>query len=442
MSSLLLTNISRLVTMSPAKDRQGPLGIIENAAVLVTDGRIAWVGKDPESHTILRQAQDERLCDVIDAQGAVVMPGLIDCHTHLVHAGTRHNEFKMRSEGKSYQQIAADGGGIMSTVRATRAASEEALFEEARTRADEALKFGVTCLEIKSGYGLDVETELKILRVAKRLRESHAIDVHSTFLGAHVVPLELRSNRTEYIRQVIEEMIPLVAKEKLASACDIFVEDIAFSKDEARLICAAAKKYGLGIRLHVDQFQDVDGGRFATEVGATNADHLDHLSDEGIRAMAKAGVVGVILPGATFFTGGKHSPPARKMIDMGMTVAIATDYNPGTNPCLNLWLMATMAVTQMGMTCDEALQAITINAAKALNVDHERGSLEVGKVADLILLDAPDEYFPLYRYDKNLVRCVVCKAANENLNSVRCAMQEAKSGKTVSWADVKKKYNL
>jgi imidazolonepropionase len=398
--SLLITDIARLVTMDPQDGREGPLGAIAEAAVRVCDGRIAWVGRQAELPAVRSRE------DIIDARGGIVLPGLVDCHTHLVHSGSRQQEFNLRSQGKSYQEIAAAGGGIMSTVRATREASEDDLFESARGRALEALAHGITTIEVKTGYGLDVESEAKIARVIARLRSVVPQTIVGTQLGAHVVPPEYRDRREDYVRLVIEEMLPEAAVNGAFSACDIFVEEGAFTHDEARAIAAAGKALGLSLHLHVDQFADGGGAALAAELGALSADHLDHANDEGIRAMAVKGVVGVLLPGASLFAGRGRFPNARRMIDQGLRVALSTDYNPGTSPTLDLWLMATIAVTQMGCTCDEALLGITRNAATALGLV-DRGSISVGKRADLIVLVAPDEYFPLYRCGARLVRQVI-----------------------------------
>jgi len=332
---------------------------------------------------------------------------IIDCHTHIVHGGSRQNEFNLRSQGKKYWEIAKEGGGIMSTVQATRKSSEDELYASAFARAYEALSFGTTSLEVKSGYGLDVEAELKILRVCKKLSQNHALDFYSTFLGAHVVPEEFYNNREEYIDLVINEMLPKVVKENLCQFCDIFFEDGAFSVEEARKIAIFAKDNGLAIRLHVGQFKDLGGAELAAELKAYSADHLDYISEQGVEAMRTANVVATVLPGASYFVGGHHYPPARKMIDNGLKVAIATDYNPGTNPCLNLLLTGNIAATQMNMTLSEVWKGITINAAASLGIDSLCGSIEIGKKADLVVFDAPDEFYPLYRYDKNLVRIVI-----------------------------------
>lgn len=402
--SLLITNIGRLVTMESKKGREGPLGVVEDAVLLIKNERIVWFGTRKEWLKHRKDGFEE-----FDVSGNIVTPALIDCHTHLVHAGSRQNEFVLRSQGKKYLEIAKEGGGIMSTVRATRQASFDDLYRISSERADEMFLKGTLVCEVKTGYGLNLPTELKLLDVIRNLKDNHPIRFFATFLGAHVVPAEFVNRRTAYVRLVIDKMLPAVAKLKLCSFCDVFVEEGAFSKDEACAIAKAAKKYGLGIKLHVDQFGDGGGGLLAAKLKAVSADHLDFVSDKGIDAMKKAGVVAVLLPGATFFTGGKRYPPARKMIDKGVRVAIASDYNPGTNPCLDLILTATIAVTQMGLTLDEAWRAMTINAAASLGIDDDCGTVAAGKRADLVVFDAPDEYYPLYRYGKNCASAVVKK---------------------------------
>lgn len=401
---LLLKNIGRLVTMEPGAERIGALGVIEDACVRVDKGLVVWLGKSAD----LPHETDD---DIIDCGGEVVLPGLVECHTHLVFAGSRENEFRMRAQGKTYQEIAKAGGGILSTVKATRAAGEDELLELAKQRADEFLDRGVTTVEIKSGYGLELETEEKILRVAKRLGDDHEIDVVTTFLGAHVVPQEYKDRRADYVKLVTNEMLPRIAEQKLATFCDVFVEDAAFTADEARAIAEAAGRHGLRMKLHVDQFGGGGGGELAAELGAVSADHLDYTSDAGIEAMVKAGVVGVILPSATLFAKSGREPAARRMADAGMKVAVSTDFNPGTSPTTDLLLCATMAVTRMGLTADEALMAITSASADALVLDDGSGRIACGKRADLVSFDVPHEDYLLYRFGTNHARHII-KAGN------------------------------
>lgn len=397
---MLITNIGRLITM--CENENGKLGVIENAALLTDGENISWIGRQADLPVdAIRGGATS-----IDAEGSVVFPGLVDSHTHLIHAGTRELEFVDRARGKSYLDIARSGGGILKTVAATRAATEEELLKSAAGRASEALQSGTTTMEVKSGYGLSAEDELKMLRVARKLNEKIPTNIVSTFLGAHVVPEEFKNKREDYIKLLCEEIIPTVAQEKLATACDVFVEEEAFTTDEARKIAAAAKKNNLAIRLHIDQFSDMKGGELAAELGAISADHLDYLSSGGAKAMAKAGVVAGILPAASFFTGKGKYPSISTLTEAGVKIALATDYNPGTAPTLDLFLCATIAVTQMGLDPDLALLGITKHAADSLQLP-TRGRLGVGCVADILILDCKSEYYPLYRFASNNVRGLV-----------------------------------
>lgn len=401
--NIIIKNIGRLVTMEPASDREGPLGVISNAAVRITKMKIDWIGPTAK---IPDHPKGEY--EYIDAFGKVVAPGLIDCHTHLVHAGSRELEFAQRMRGATYTDIAKAGGGILSTVAATRKASLDELYEESVRRADMMYQSGVTTVEIKTGYGLDLETELKMLEVIEAIKTNHPLRVIATFLGAHTIPPEFQDRRQEYVELVIKKMIPAFAKKQIVRFIDIFVEKIAFTKEEARLILEAGKQHGLQPRLHIDQLSDSDGGKFAAEVGAVSADHLEYLNPSGIAAMKKSGVVAVLLPGATFFIGGKYTP-ARRLLDAGVAVALSTDYNPGTNPNTNLFLTGTMAATQMQMNLDEVWHALTSVPAKVLGVESECGSIALGKWGDLILLNTKHEYFPFYRYGQQWVERVIKK---------------------------------
>ncbi len=395
---LKISNIGRLVTMEPGPGREGALGVIAGAALLIEGGRIAWLGRAAEFPSGVEVDRE------IDAGGRAVLPGLVDCHTHLVHAGTRQHELNLRSQGKSYQEIAAAGGGIASTVAATRKATAEELFGSARTRAMEALGRGITTIEVKTGYGLDAQSEAKMVEVIGRLRDELPVRILGTML-AHIVPQEFCERRTEYLQLWLGKMLVAAARSGVVEACDCFVEEGAFTKNEARAVIGAGKVLGLSGHLHVDQFRDGGGASLAAELRVLSADHLDHASEKGMKAMAAAGVVGVVLPGASLFAGKGRYPDARRMIDHGVRVAISTDHNPGTSPTLDLWLMATIAAAQMGMTCDEALLGITRNAALALGLPDE-GRIAVGAPADLIILDADDEHLPLYRFGTNLVHQV------------------------------------
>ncbi len=397
---LMIKNIGRLVTMTDAGE--GELGVITDATCVTKQGRIEWLGKSVDAPHF-----EEYQVQIIDADGGVVMPGLVDCHTHLVHGGSRELEVAQRARGVSYESIAGEGGGILSTVQATREASFEQLCGEAFQRADEALERGVTTIEVKSGYGLDLETELKMLRVVHWLNENHPIFFVPTFLGAHAIPANYRDNRSGYLDLIIKEMIPKVADEGLATFCDVFVENIAFTADEARKILTVAKQHGMAVKLHVDQLTSGGGAELAAEFKAVSADHLENISASGIKALAESGTIAVSIPGSTFYLGQQTYMPARKMIEAGISVAISTDYNPGTAPTLNLFLMATIAMSYNKMTIEETLKGITTHAAEALDLTDGHGVLREKGVADLLVLHVPNEYYPIYRYGSTFVNAVI-----------------------------------
>lgn len=387
---LFIKNAGELLTLSSSiKDEEG-LGIITDGAIAIKEGRIFWVGKTgdlPIDFTLGSEGQE------IDATGKVVMPGLIDAHTHLVFAGSRENEFEQRIEGLTYLEIASRGGGILSTVDATRKASFEELFTLGRRRLDRFLLKGVTTIEAKSGYGLTVEDELKILRVMKALQKKHPVEIVPTFLGAHTLPIEFREERRKYIDLIKQLMIPTVAEEGLAEFCDVFCEEKAFTLKESREILETGKKFGLKPKIHADQLSSGGGAELAAEVGASSADHLEFVSPKGIEAMAEKGVIAVLLPGATFFLNMKKYPPAREMIDRGVRVALSTDLNPGSSMTESLPLMMTMGCLFYRMTPKEVIEAVTVNAARSIKREDEIGSLEKGKQGDLVVLDIPN-----YRY--------------------------------------------
>ncbi|MBI4238542.1 MAG: imidazolonepropionase [Deltaproteobacteria bacterium] len=401
---MLITNIGRLVTMLSGPGREGPIGVILRAAVVLRGDRIEWVGPEAE---LPRDAEHLR-STAIDAGGRAVLPGLVDSHTHLIFAGSRATEFVQRARGVSYQAIAEAGGGILSTVAATRAATEEQLFELGRARVAEAMRHGTTTLEIKSGYGLDLATELKILRVVRQLQVDTPIQLVPTFMGAHTVPAEWRTDRARYLALLCEEMLPAVAEAKLAVFCDIFVEAGAFTPAEARTIAAAAARAGLGLKLHVDQFHDGHGGALAAELGAVSADHLEYVNAEGMAAMAQAGVVAGILPGATIIANPHQHPPVAALREAGVPMAIATDFNPGTSPTLDLPLCGTIAVTLLGLDPDLVLLGMTRVGAQALKLAEHVGTIEPGRRADLLILRGESEYDPLYRFGADPVRTMIC----------------------------------
>jgi imidazolonepropionase len=387
---LAIVNIGQLVTLAgPARPRVGPemreLGLLQNAAILVEGGRIAQVGKYED----LRDRIDEST-EVVDAQGRLVTPGFVDAHTHLVFAGNRAAEFEQRIAGATYQEIAAAGGGIQSTVALTRKATEDELLVEARLHRSWMLRDGSTTIEAKSGYGLNRETELRMLRVIARLNQDGPVRVIPTLLAAHTVPKEMAERREEYIRWVAEECIPEVAQLGLARYCDAFCDDHAFTVAETRLILQSAKRHGLGLRLHAEQFRPGTGAALAAELGATTVDHLETVTDETLKLLLAASVQPVLLPASVFCLGREQYPPARTMIDLGLPVVLATDFNPGSSPSPSMRFIMSLASIQMKMLPSESLVAATINAACSLGLGSEVGSLESGKRADLLLHEYND----------------------------------------------------
>jgi imidazolonepropionase len=352
-------------------------GAVEDGALAVAGGRIAWVGK--RSELPATPARETR-----DGGGRWMTPGLIDCHTHLVFGGERWKEFTLRLEGASYEEIARAGGGIVATVAATRAASEDALFRSAAKRLKPFLAEGVTTVEVKSGYGLDRESELKMLRVARRLGRELPVSVRTTFLGAHALPPEYKGRQAAYVDRVADEMIPAVAREGLADAVDAFCEGIAFTADETERVFQAARAAALPVKLHADQLTDSGGAALAASYEALSADHLECTTEAGVEAMAAAGTVAVLLPGANYFLRENRKPPIELFRKHGVAMAIASNCNPGSSPALSLLLMLSMACTLFRLTPEEALAGVTRNAAKALGLD-DRGVLSPGKRADLVL---------------------------------------------------------
>ncbi|MDZ7716560.1 MAG: imidazolonepropionase [Balneolaceae bacterium] len=397
----ILKNIGFLATCRD-EGGQGEIHPIKNAAVVWQDDTIKWVGDESELSV---EYENE---EAYDANGNMVIPGLVDCHTHLAFGGWRPDEFEMRVKGESYLNIAKAGGGILSTVKNTRKATEDELYEKAFGFLEEMMKLGVTTIECKSGYGLSLEHELKTLRVYKRLVENIPQHIVATFLGAHTFPLEYKENKQGYIDLLINEMIPAVAEEGLAEFCDIFVEDSAFDVDAAREILVTAKAAGLTPKLHADQLTSCGGAELAAEVEAASADHLEKISDQGIQDMAKARVVGVTLPLASLYT--QEEPlDCRKLVEGGVEVAVATDFNPGSAPSFNLPLAMMLACNQGRLTPKEALKGATIYAAKAIKRDLRVGSIEAGKSADFAVIDAPNPNFWMYHFRPNSCEQVFIK---------------------------------
>jgi len=358
-----------------------PYGLVDEGAIAAKDGRIAWVGKVSDLDGEPSDLADE----VITLTGQLVTPALIDCHTHLVYGGDRAREFELRLEGATYEEIARAGGGIVSTVKATRAASEDELFETALPRLSRLMRDGAAVVEIKSGYGLDVKTEMKMLRVARRLGDALPVTVRTTFLGAHALPPEYAGNSAGYIKLVCEDMIPAVAEAGLADAVDGFCEGIGFSRDEIKQVFEAANAHKLPVKLHAEQLSNLHGTALAARYNALSADHLEYLDNAGIDAMKAAGTVAVLLPGAFYFLRETKLPPVQGLRDAGVPIAIATDANPGSSPVTSLLLVLNMVCTLFRMTPEEALLGVTRNGARALGLEADYGSLEVGKAADLAI---------------------------------------------------------
>jgi imidazolonepropionase len=387
LKSVAVLHASQLVTLAgPNRPRVGPemsdLAIIRDGGMLIRDGKIDIIGSSDE---IEKNAGDG---DIIDAGDRVVLPGFVDAHTHPVFAGNRLDDFERRARGETYEQIAAAGGGIWSTVEKTRAASEPDLFEQGKKHANWFLKCGTTTVEAKSGYGLTVEDELKILRVIRRLNEETPIEFVPTFLGAHAVPRGRQ--QCDYVDLVIKEMLPRVASEKLAKFCDVFCERGYFNIAESREILTAAKKHGLKLRIHADQLTNSGAAKLAAEAKATTADHLEKIDEQGIAALKAAEVQPVLLPGSVYALGSTDYPRAREMIDAGLAVVIATDFNPGSSPTVSMPMILSLACTQMKMSPAEAITTSTINAAYSLGRGDKIGSLEAGKVANFSIFDCQD----------------------------------------------------
>jgi imidazolonepropionase len=396
--------LRRIGTLATCRSEGGQSAIhpIQDAALVWEGGTLLWVGAEKALPA------EYAAWEGWDADGALVIPGLIDCHTHLAFGGWRAEEFEQRIQGSSYLDIARRGGGIMSTVAQTRTMSEDALLDRARGFLERMMALGVTTVECKSGYGLDVETELRLLRVYHRLGQEGAARIIPTFLGAHVVPPEFRDRREDYIKLLIEELIPLITGQGLARFCDAFVEETAFTVPEARRILSAGKAAGLGAKLHADQLSSCGGAELAAELGAVSADHLECVSQAGIAAMAKSGSVAVSLPLASLYL--NHVPlPARRLIEAGVPVAVATDFNPGSAPSFHLPLALSLACTMQRMTPAEALKGATIIAARALAIDGQTGSLQPGKSADFAVIDGDSVNEWCYHFTPNACRRVVAR---------------------------------
>ncbi len=405
---LLLHNLSEIATPLGSEPRrgaeQGSILRRRDAEVLCRDGRIAFAGTRAE-----RERRFGALDGTprLDGRGGTLVPGFVDAHTHLPWAGSREEEFAQRLAGKTYLEIAAAGGGILATVAATRRASEEEIAADVRRRLDRMLAWGTTTAEAKSGYGLSLADEAKQLRALRRAAGGHPVEVVPTLLAAHEVPPEHRGDRPRYLDLVCEEIVPAVASEGLAGFCDVFCERGVFSREESRRVLLAGRRHGLAPRLHADEFADSGGAELAAEVGALSADHLVAVSQAGIEALARAGVVAVILPGTSFFLMKRAYAPARRLIEAGVPVALATDCNPGSSHTESMPAIITLAVFEAGLSIEEALTAATLNAACSLDLGAEIGSIEEGKRADLVLLDAPNLLHLAYHFGINPVAAVI-----------------------------------
>lgn len=407
MNNLIIHNASQVVTCSGFAGKRGKemsdLQVIENGTVIVTDGFISHILKQDEPVPV-----DKQYYTTIDASGKALLPGFVDPHTHFVFGGYREEEFSWRMRGDSYMEIMERGGGIVSTTRATRDATEEELMTAGRQRLDAMLRLGITTVEGKSGYGLDKETELKQLRVMQRLNESHPMDIVPTYMGAHALPEEWKGREEAFIDFQIEEMFPLVAQQQLAEAVDIFCEKGVFSIEQSRRYLQAAREQGFQLKMHADEIVPLGGAELAAELNCLSADHLLQASDEGIRALAEAGTVATLLP-LTAFSLRENYARAREMIDAGCIVALATDLNPGSAFTASVPLLFALACIYMKMTPEEAVTAFTLNSAAALGRADRIGSIDIGKQGDLILLQFPSYKFLPYHVGMNIVECVIKK---------------------------------
>jgi len=384
------------VNLATMTDGANSYGAIENAALAISDGKIAWLG-----HATDLPEYDADTVKVIDGQGKWLTPGLVDCHTHLVYGGNRANEFEMRLQGKSYQEIANAGGGIVSTVSATRKASEAELFAAALPRLTALHQQGVTSIEIKSGYGLDTQNEIKMLKVAGQLAEALPVTIKRTFLGAHALPLEYKGKPDEYVDLVCNEMLPKVAKENLADAVDVFCEGIGFSLAQTERVFAAAKSHGLPVKIHAEQLSNLGGSELAAKYNALSSDHIEFLDEGGIKAMKEADMVAVLLPGAFYFLRETQLPPMELLRKHQVPMAIATDSNPGSSPISNIQLMLNMGCTLFRLTPAEALAGVTCFGAKALGLSNHKGQLAVGFDADIAMWNIEQPAELCYQFGVN-----------------------------------------
>ena len=405
--NLLIKNIKQLASVRsdgiPFKsgNEMRNLGVIEKATVLIQNGLFNWIGPSIE----FNQTMDENI-DIIDGSDLVGLPGFVDSHTHLLFAGTREDEFAMRLEGKTYREIAQAGGGILSTVQATRTATKKELKKFARRHLDTILSEGTTTVEIKSGYGLNEKDEIKLMEAINELSEECLIDIAPTFLGAHAVPPEFKNNSNGYVDLICARMLPYLAQRKLAKFCDAFCEQGYYSVEQCRRIFDMAQQLGMRIKIHADQLTQIGASKLAAEMGALSADHLEQIDDAGIAALRQSRTIATVLPGVSFFLNCDY-PPARKIIDAGVPLAIASNFNPGSCMSYSIPMMMTIACTHMAMTPEEAITASTLNGAAALGLSENLGSIEVGKQADIVLYDVPSYRYLAYHFGTNHVAKVI-----------------------------------
>src|SRR3984893_6820514 len=425
MKSLALLHASQLVTLlGPKRPRAGKemseLGVIRDGGILIRDGKIDSVGPSDEieknlNAKCIQVSDDASNGEIVDLGGRVALPGFVDAHTHSVFGGNRLDDFERRAGGETYEQIAKAGGGIWSTVEKTRAASENELFKQAKKRVDWLLRCGTTTIEAKSGYGLTLENELKILRVIRRLNDEMPLEIVPTFLGAHAVPREMSADK--YVDFVINEMLPVVARDKLAEFCDVFCERGYFDVEQSRKILSAAKNLGLKLRGHVDQLSNSSGAKLMAELGATTADHLEKTDGEGIAALKSSNVQPVLLPGSVYALGSTSYPHAREMMDAGLAVVLATDFNPGSSPTPSMPMVLSLGCTQMKMSPAEVVSASTINPAYSLGRGDQIGSFESGKVANFSIFDCEDYRELAYWFGVQQTHSVYVKGRRAPLNT-------------------------
>ncbi|QWC22615.1 imidazolonepropionase [Bacillus haikouensis] len=400
----IIENIGQLLTMDhgdgPLKGKEmSELPVLTNSAIGINEGLIDWIGTHEE-------ARSHKATERIDAEGKLVTPGLVDPHTHLVFGGSREHEMALKQQGVPYLEILKRGGGILSTVGATREASEEELLKKARIHLDRMISYGVTTVEAKSGYGLDKETELKQLRVTKKLNEEHAADLVSTFLGAHAIPPEYKERSGEFLQEMLD-MLSDIEKEDLAEFVDIFCETGVFTVEQSRRFLKAAKEKGFSVKIHADEIDPLGGTEMATEIGATSGDHLVGASDKGIQALGETDTIAVLLPGTSFYLNKGKFANARGMLEAGAAVALSTDFNPGSSPTENLQFIMSLASLQLKMTPEEIWNAVTVNSAYAINRGEQAGKLKEGRKADIILWDAPNYHYIPYHYGVNHTNTVM-----------------------------------